>query len=113
MTKALESMWNSNWSLSQTYKYVSFKKLPITKSMCVDFYKASYKLHGSCGSYSEAKKKSWSYRPSRSGLISNYSAHTGMFGSYAQWLGLSVSYFLKKHGYEPLTKQEQINYRTY
>jgi len=115
MNTALEQMWNSNWRLSQTYKYVLHKNLPFSKAQCVAFYRASYKLHGTCGSYDEVElyKKFYTPKPSRRELISEYSARTGMFGSYASWLGLSVTYFLLKYGYEPLNEAEIKHYKTY
>ena len=110
---SLESMWNSNWRLSRTFKYVVHKGLPFTKEQCVAFYRASYKLLGSCGSYPEPVKEYHSPKTSRRDLIAQYSVNTGMFGSYASWLGYSVSYFLKQAGYEPLTEEEQRRYNTY
>ena len=107
MNTILKNMWNNNWGLSQAYKFVLHKKLSFTKEQCVAFYKASYKLNGRYGSYTLVKKKYYSLKPSRNELISKYTVYTGMFGNYAQWLGLSVSHFLIQNGYEPLTERSK------
>lgn len=65
------------------------------------------------GSYTIPRKKHRKPKPSRDELIAKYAVNTGMFGSYAEWRGMSVSYYLKKAGYGPLTEAEQKRYRCY
>ena len=109
----LQRLWNANMSLSRAYKWVQHKNLPYTKEHCIKFWRESYKTLGSHGSHTIVKKKHWSMPPDRGEIIMKYSVSTGMFGNYAEWCGRSISYYLRKAGYEPLSEAEQKHYRSY
>ena len=113
MSTELARLWNANMSLSRAYKWIQHKNLPITKAELISFWRSSYRSLGSHGSHTIPTKKYKSPKPSRNELISTYSVHTGMFGSYAEWLGRSVSGILKEHGYEPLSEAERKRLRTW
>lgn len=113
MSTELARLWNSNMSLSRAYKWIQHKNLPTTKAELISFWRSSYRSLGPHGSHTIPTKKYKSPKPSRDELISTYSVHTGMFGSYASWLGRSVSGILKEHGYKTLTESEQKFYRCY
>jgi len=106
----LKRAWNCNMSLKTAVKRAEAEG--ISKSTVVKFWRDSAHKLGYWGSYPIAKTKGNGYK-SRAAIIEQYSTYVGMFGTYAAWKGRSISYYLKKAGYEPLTEQEQLKYRCY
>lgn len=103
---SLERAWNCNMRLKFAVKRAAAEG--ISKETVVKFWKDSARKLGYSGSYPITKLKG--KFPTRNELIQKYTVHTGMFGSYAEWCGSSVSAVLVKHGYEPLSKDEQQKY---
>lgn len=95
----LERAWNCNMRLKFAVKRAAMCNIP--KQVVVNFWRESARKLGYSGSYPKPLLKQ-NCSLSRDEIIAKYSVHTGMFGNYAQWHGLSINHFLRKAGYDPL-----------
>lgn len=107
----MRQAWNTGMKLKDAVSWLI--QYDISKQEVVSFWKDCVDKYGFNGSIPEPKNNYYAPRQSRRDLISQYTSHTGMFGNYAEWCGNSVSYYLNKAGYEPLSEAEQKHYRTY
>ena len=100
-----EQAWNTGMKLKHAVTWLA--EYGMDKKDVLQFWNKCNKAYGFNGSIPHKRKSSYSPKPSRRELINKYSVSTGMFGNYAQWLGLSVSHFLIQNGYEPLTERSK------
>ena len=103
--------WNTGMKLKRAVPYLA--QWGMTKKDVLIFWDQAHARYGFSNDIPKAKTYPYKPAPSRRELISQYSSNTGMFGTYAEWLGLSVSYFLREAGYAPLSEAEIKQYRCY